>query len=108
LLKPNVKTRQRPPHRRIVFRAGLIRHGVVLFCGAILWTCFSACASNAPTRYNPRSEAPRGFFDSLADQLTERECNVARFTCPYGFGPAGEPCECTDPRGIVRAGRTIK
>jgi hypothetical protein len=43
-----------------------------------------------------------------ADELTERECNVVRFTCPYGFGPAGEPCDCTDPRGVVLRGKTVK
>jgi hypothetical protein len=55
-----------------------------------------------------RSEAPRGFFDKLTDAITERECSVAHFTCPYGFGPAGEPCDCTDPRGVVLQGRTVK
>ena len=55
-----------------------------------------------------QAEAPRGFFDRLTDQLTERECNVGRFTCPFGLGPAGEPCDCTGPGGVVRQGRTIK
>ena len=55
-----------------------------------------------------RREAPRGFFDKLTDAITERECSVAHFTCPYGFGPAGEPCDCTDPRGVVLQGRTVK
>ena len=55
-----------------------------------------------------RKEAPRGFFDKLTDAITERECSVAHFTCPYGFGPAGEPCDCTDPRGVVLQGRTVK
>ena len=80
---------------------------------AALW--LSACGSNAPVSnapFNPsantRSEPPRGFFERLGDNLTERECAVFRFTCPYGFGPAGEPCECTDPRGRVIRGQTIK
>ena len=70
----------------------------------------SACGSSeSVTPSRGRSEpAPRGFFDRLSDNLTERECNVIRFTCPYGFGPAGEPCECVDPGGIVLRGRTIK
>jgi hypothetical protein len=70
--------------------------------------CLSTCTSSAPSTSNVRSEPPRGFFDSLGDHLTERECNVVKFTCPYGFGPAGEPCDCTEPSGIVRQGRTIK
>jgi hypothetical protein len=49
-----------------------------------------------------------GFFSRMMDQLTERECLVGGFSCPYGFGPADEPCDCTDPSGIVRKGRTIK
>jgi len=55
-----------------------------------------------------KKEEPRGFFGRLSDQITERECNVARFTCPFGLGPAGEPCYCTDPDGLVLQGRTIK
>jgi hypothetical protein len=55
-----------------------------------------------------RREAPRGFFDKLTDAITERECSVAHFTCPYGFGAADEPCDCTDPRGVVLQGRTVK
>jgi hypothetical protein len=58
---------------------------------------------------NPRHpEQQRGFFDTLGEHFTERECNVGRFTCPYGLGPAGEPCDCTDPSGIVLNGRTVK
>jgi hypothetical protein len=54
------------------------------------------------------ADKPTGFFDRLMDQITERECRVARFTCPYGLGPAGEPCDCTDPSGRVWQGKTIK
>ena len=68
----------------------------------------SACSGGTPADTKRRSEPPRGFFERVADNLTERECTVVRFTCPYGLGPAGEPCECTDPRGIVLLGRTIK
>jgi len=74
----------------------------------------SGCETTTTTMPSPssastgRKEAPRGFFDKLTDAITERECSVARFTCPYGFGPAGEPCDCTDPRGVVLQGRTVK
>ena len=67
-----------------------------------------ACAGSKTTNSRGQPEAPRGFFDRLADSLSERECNVGRFTCPYGLGAAGEPCDCTDPNGIVLQGRTIK
>jgi len=86
----------------------MIKAAAVLFCAEIILICFSACASNTPVGRNPGSETRRGFFDKLADEVTTRECNVIRFTCPYGLGPAGEPCECTDPSGIVINGRTIK
>ena len=64
--------------------------------------------SEKPVRFGSKTEAPSGFFNRLADQLTERECNVIKFSCPYGLGPAGEPCDCTDPDGILRNGRTVK
>jgi hypothetical protein len=67
-----------------------------------------ACSTTTTTNSRGQPEAPRGFFDRLADSLSERECNVGRFTCPYGFGAAGEPCDCTDPKGVVLQGRTIK
>ena len=65
-------------------------------------------SSSFSTGSNGQKQAPRSFFDKLTDEITERECNVVRFTCPYGFGPAGEPCDCTDPRGVVLQGRTVK
>jgi hypothetical protein len=61
-----------------------------------------------PMPFGNKTQAPSGFFGRLADQFTERECNVVRFTCPYGFGPAGEPCDCTEPNGVVRKGWTVK
>lgn len=64
--------------------------------------------SEKPVRFGSKTEAPKGFFNRLADHLTERECNVIKFSCPYGLGPAGEPCDCTDPDGIVRKGWTVK
>jgi len=56
----------------------------------------------------PKKPDTRSFFDRLSDALTERECSVVRFTCPFGLGPAGEPCYCTDPSGVVLQGRTVK
>ena len=53
-------------------------------------------------------EKPSGFFERLSDQFSERECNVGRFTCSYGLGSAGEPCECVGPNNVVYDGRTIK
>ena len=64
--------------------------------------------SEKPVRFGSKPEAPKGFFSRLADQITERECNVIKFSCPYGLGPAGEPCDCTDPDGILRKGWTVK
>jgi hypothetical protein len=64
--------------------------------------------SEGPPRWGSKPAVPSGFFNRLADQFTERECNVIRFTCPYGLGPAGEPCDCTDPDGVVRKGVTVK
>jgi hypothetical protein len=82
---------------------------IVILSAAVF--ALSACGTSEPVASSPRGRPeppPRGFFDRLADNLTERECNVIRFSCPYGFGPAEEPCECVDPRGTVLRGRTIK
>jgi len=46
-----------------------------------------------------RNRSPAGFFDRLADEFTERECEVFRFTCPTDWD-GGEPCECTEPNGL--------
>lgn len=68
-----------------------------------------SCGTTSTTTVSRRqAEEPRGFFGNMMDQITERECNVGRFICPYGLGPAGEPCTCTDPSGIVLSGRTVK
>jgi len=68
-----------------------------------------SCATTSTTTQSRRqAQEPRGFFGSLMDQMTERECNVGRFICPFGLGPAGEACTCTDPSGVVLTGRTIK
>ena len=69
-----------------------------------------ACSSSTSTTTVPRGqvEQPRGLLQKVVEQVTERQCNVGRFICPYGLGPAGEPCECTDPAGYLLRGRTIK
>jgi hypothetical protein len=69
--------------------------------------CFSGCATSSNISRR-QAQQPRGFWEKITDELTERECNVGRFICPYGFGPAGEPCECADPSGVVVIGRTVK
>jgi hypothetical protein len=61
-----------------------------------------------PTNPAARRDPQPGFFERLTDRFTERECNVGRFTCSYGRGPAGEPCECIDARGYVMRGQTVK
>ena len=66
----------------------------------------AACSSTGSTRRG--KEKAEGFFAGFMDQVTERECLTGRLTCPYGWGPANEPCDCTDPSGRVWAGRTIK
>jgi len=78
---------------------------LVIFIIALL---IISCTTSSTTTVSRRQPEERGFFGSLADQLTERECNVGKFICPYGLGPAGESCTCTDPSGIVVNGRTVK
>jgi hypothetical protein len=80
----------------------------VLTIAMSLAACSENSGNSSSSHMRLRSEPPRGFFDRVADHLTDRECNVVRFTCPFGLGPAGEPCECVDPRGIVLQGRTVK
>jgi hypothetical protein len=79
--------------------------GFLIFVNVFIMAC-ATTSTTIPSRR--RAEEPQGFFASLKDQITERECNVGRFICPYGLGPAGEPCTCTDPSGIVLNGRTVK
>jgi hypothetical protein len=70
---------------------------------------FVSCATTTSTPVSRRqSEEPKGLLRSLADQMTDRDCNVGRFICPYGIGPAGEACTCTDAAGVVLKGRTVK
>ena len=61
-----------------------------------------------PNLSTGQKKEERGFFDRLSDNMTTRECSVLRFSCSFGFGPANEPCYCTDPDGRVLQGRTIK
>jgi hypothetical protein len=84
---------------------GQISNGFTLV--AVSWT-LCACSSTTTTVSSREPKSPPGFFERLADQLTERECNVGRFICPYGLGLAGEPCECIGPGGVVFNGRTVK
>jgi hypothetical protein len=77
----------------------------LIFANALVMSCATTSTITVSRR---QAEEPRGFFAGLMDQVTERECNVGRFICPYGLGPAGESCTCTDPSGIVLNGRTVK
>lgn len=89
--------------------AGSATYPVVYLFQLLLFTvALSSCSSSTTGVADRQAKPGTGFFERLVDQLTERECNVVRFTCPYGFGAAGEPCDCTDPRGVVLFGRTIK
>jgi hypothetical protein len=72
-----------------------------------LFLCLSACTTTTSVS-RKSGQQPQGFLEKMMNQVTERECNVGRFICPYGLGPAGEPCECTDPSGVVMNGRTVK
>jgi hypothetical protein len=87
-----------------------LEHVLGGFASFSLALFFSACTTTTETTTMPRqqSDQPRGFFQKFIDEVTERECNVGKFTCPYGLGPAGEPCDCTDPSGIVLKGQTVK
>jgi hypothetical protein len=85
---------------------------VSLFCvlagTALLGACTTVTEPAMPTYLGRQPEKPTGFFGRLADSFSERECYVGRFTCPYGLGPAGEPCECVAPDGVVYKGNTVK
>ena len=80
----------------------------ILLGTALLAACTTVTEPAGPTYLGRQPGKPSGFFDRLADSLTERECYVGRFTCPYGLGPAGEPCECVGPDGVVFKGQTVK
>jgi hypothetical protein len=77
----------------------------------ILATTLGGCTTTSeqvPAFNSVRPERPSGFVDRLLDNFSERECNVGRFTCPYGLGSAGEPCDCVGPGNVVFKGYTIK
>jgi hypothetical protein len=81
---------------------------VLLF---IIATSISGCTTTSeqvPAFHSGRQERPSGIVDRLIDSFSERECNVGRFTCPYGLGSAGEPCDCVGPGNVVFKGYTIK
>jgi len=77
-----------------------------LVCAA--WLIVACSTTTTTTSTSQKKEEPQGFFRRMMDQMTERECQVSRFTCPYGWGPAGERCDCTDASGRVWYGYTIK
>ncbi len=79
-----------------------------LFYVSIGLLYLDGCTSTTTTVSRGQTKQPRGFMEKMVDQITERECNVGRFICPYGLGPAGEPCDCTDPSGYVLKGLTVK
>jgi hypothetical protein len=59
----------------------------LIFVNVFLMSCIS---TSTTTQSRRQTEDTRGFFGSLVDQMTERECNVGKFICPFGLGPAGE------------------
>jgi hypothetical protein len=67
----------------------------------------TGCSSSTRTNRSSK-EKSEGFFTRLLDRITDRECMTSKFTCPYGLGPANEPCECTEPSGRVWPGKTVK
>ena len=80
---------------------------LLLIIAASATGCVTTSERVAPFQSTSR-EKPDGFFDRLLDNFSERECNVGRFTCPYGLGSAGEPCECVGPNNVVYDGHTVK
>jgi hypothetical protein len=80
-------------------------------CAIVIVTCLNvfACSGTTTTPASRRQTPPApGFFERMKNEFNKRDCNVGRFVCPYGLGPVGEPCECTDPSGVVVRGRTVK
>ncbi len=78
-----------------------------LFLPYLVGGC-TTTSEQVPAFHSGRQERPSGFVDRLIDSFSERECNVGRFTCPYGLGSAGEPCDCVGPGNVVFKGYTIK
>lgn len=93
----------------------MLRPGWISWRWLALRLAMVVCASGCVTTSEPvgmsqtaRREPPSGFFDRMMDSVSARECNVGRFTCEYGLGAAGEPCECVGPNNVVYSGRTVK
>lgn len=80
---------------------------VLLLTLAVTAGCVTTSERVVPFQATQR-EKPSGFFDRLVDSLSARECDVGRFTCSYGLGAAGEPCDCVGPDNVVFSGRTVK
>jgi len=74
----------------------------------LLLICISVAGCSSTAGGRRTKDKSEGFFSGLVDRITERECLTGKLTCPYGWGPADEPCDCTDPSGRVWPGRTIK
>ncbi len=78
----------------------------------LLLTCVGNFACNSSSNISGisrhQSKPTPGFLDQMMNQITTRECNVGNFTCPFGIGAAGEPCDCSDPSGLIRTGRTVE
>ena len=93
------------PTVRHLFQGRKMKSALAMLGVILVFGCSSHSSDNSSGKLQDKS---KGFFGKAIDQITERECNVAKFTCPYGLGPADEPCECTDPSGRVWQGRTVK
>jgi hypothetical protein len=92
-----------PKQRKTEITARVL--SLLLICIANL-ACNSSPTLTGVSRH--QAKPTPGFLDQMINQVTTRECNVGNFTCPFGMGAAGEPCDCTDPSGVIRNGRTVK
>jgi len=79
----------------------------LLFLAVYAAGCVTTSEKVAPFQATSQNK-PSGFFDRMLDNFSERVCNAGKFTCPYGLGSAGEPCECVGPNNVVYNGRTVK
>jgi hypothetical protein len=93
-----------------MLRSGSIQKSSVLLL--VIFAIFLAGCVTTSERvplYDSKSrDKPNGFFERMSDSFSERECNVGRFTCSFGLGSAGEPCECVGPNNVVYQGHTVK
>ncbi len=81
------------------------RLGSLLRTVMVLIVSISLVACGSATGAGRQADKSTG---GLLDYITERECKTGKFICPYGFGPGGKPCTCTEPSGRVWEGFTIK